>query len=542
MDTTSEGTRSIVACLRCRKQKLKCGGPDKIPCQRCRASNAECVFVPPKALQSKPVSQSDSETRIALLEQRLQLVESQLRAEIQELRNTISSKPDNRESSPTRRRAPLSQTSPEDPSSQNVFPHIEIPAEGVKSPRADVSQLEWDELYSFFLAHCSTTVSVVDEQLFSPPTMIREHPLMSTVICAISARAIKPEKYLQLLAKIDQLITTTFQGPTPDFLTLYAILLYTVWTGRLRLLGYVASIAGEMKLHEAALQLGEEDVEHTEDLVSRARGWFTLCSLDLQINISRPLLTSPFHHAVDNRICAYIDGFTITGNVKGQLQKSQLQISPLPQEVADYLVSQDEEIDRWFHQVVNNTDPLYQSFPKRQDRNRFMVPFAFMKLYINGLAMHGVESAEDLISDPIRLGFIQGALDSASLIIQTQFESEAFRQSFHYTMDYNGTPTYYAISFILKAIPIAHQFVDCKGLLVMLQQAARMFEQAGAIDAANELRIDGEKLAALTQTVVSPEVFNNLETPFPTLFDIPSFFDEMIWDDDFPALGTLPFD
>jgi hypothetical protein len=62
----------------------------------------------------------------------------------------------------------------------------------------------------------------------------------------------------------------------------------------------------------------------------------------------------------------------------------------------------------------------------------------------------------------------------------------------------------------------------------MLQQAARMFEQAGAIDAANELRIDGEKLAALTRTVVSPEIFTNSETPFPTLFDIPSFFDEMV--------------
>ncbi|RAO64684.1 uncharacterized protein BHQ10_000696 [Talaromyces amestolkiae] len=156
--------------------------------------------------------------------------------------------------------------------------------------------------------------------------------------------------------------------------------------------------------------------------------------------------------------------------------------------------------------------------------------------------MHGVELADDLMSDPIRLGFIQRALDSASLIIQTQFESETFRQSFHYTMDYNGTPTYYAIGFILKALPIAHEFVDCKRLLVMLQQAARMFEQAGAIDAANELRTDGERLAALTQTVVSPEVFTNSEAPFPTLFDIPSFFDEMVWDDDFPALGTLPLD
>lgn len=48
--------------------------------------------------------------------------------------------------------------------------------------------------------------------------------------------------------------------------------------------------------------------------------------------------------------------------------------------------------------------------------------------------MHGVELSSDLMSDPIRLGFIQRALDSASLIIQTQFESETFRKSFHYTM------------------------------------------------------------------------------------------------------------
>jgi hypothetical protein len=54
--------------------------------------------------------------------------------------------------------------------------------------------------------------------------------------------------------------------------------------------------------------------------------------------------------------------------------------------------------------------------------------------YINGLAMHGVESAEELLSDPTRIGFIQRALDSASLIIQTQYESEAFRQAFRYTM------------------------------------------------------------------------------------------------------------
>ncbi|OKL58576.1 hypothetical protein UA08_06004 [Talaromyces atroroseus] len=111
-------------------------------------------------------------------------------------------------------------------------------------------------------------------------------------------------------------------------------------------------------------------------------------------------------------------------------------------------------------------------------------------------------------------------------------------------MDYNGSPTYYAISFILKALPVAHGFVDSKRLLTNLQQAAHMFEQAGAIDAANEVRRDGERIAVLTQTVLSPEAFENPagDMPLPALFDIPSFFGEMGWDEDFPALDTFAFD
>lgn len=57
-----------------------------------------------------------------------------------------------------------------------------------------------------------------------------------------------------------------------------------------------------------------------------------------------------------------------------------------------------------------------------------------------------------------------------------------------------------------------------------------MFEQAGAIDAANEIRRDGDRVAALTQTVLSPEVVENpvADTQLPILFDIPSIFDEMV--------------
>ncbi|OQD97180.1 hypothetical protein PENSOL_c013G06366 [Penicillium solitum] len=251
---------------------------------------------------------------------------------------------------------------------------------------------------------------------------------------------------------------------------------------------------------------------------------------------------SPHHRPVDDRIRAYIKGFTITGDLKRQLKSSQLTAKPLLQEVVDLFTSSDELVDQWFHEINNNMHPLYQTFPERQDRNRLLMPFAFMKLYINGLALQGVGSAEDLSSDPARIEFIRRALDSASLIIQTQYESHEFRRSFYYTMDYFCTPTYYAISFIFKALPLAYNFVDSQRLLARVRQAAQMFQQGGSLDAANELRQGVDRIGALTQTVLSPESLENpgAEIPLNVLFDIPSFIDEMAWDDDFPTLGMFP--
>jgi hypothetical protein len=154
--------------------------------------------------------------------------------------------------------------------------------EDINHPSDIVSESEWDELYAFFIANCRTTISVVDDQLFAPAVVIRQHPLISTVICAIASRAIKPGRYFQLVTEADRLVASTFQGPPPDILSLYAILLFALWTGRIRLLGYAASVAVEMRLHEAALQLGEEGAELTENLITRARAWLTLCCLDLQ--------------------------------------------------------------------------------------------------------------------------------------------------------------------------------------------------------------------------------------------------------------------
>ncbi len=123
------------------------------------------------------------------------------------------------------------------------------------------------------------------------------------------------------------------------------------------------------------------------------------------------------------------------------------------------------------------------------------------------------------------MGFIQKAIDSASLLIQTQFESEDFRGGLRYTIvrtkpkspdprsaalfillifsqDYNGTPTYQASGFIMKALGAEYARLDCRKPIAALLQAAQMFEQAGAAEVAAEIRREQERLALLSQTVI----------------------------------------
>jgi hypothetical protein len=82
-----------------------------------------------------------------------------------------------------------------------------------------------------------------------------------------------------------------------------------------------------------------------------------------------------------------------------------------------------------------------------------------------------------------------------------------------------------------------------------------MFEQAGAVDAANDMRQELERLATLTETYMSPETHGSLEAGIPVdgLFDIPNFLDQAVsypfrvcgWQDDRSSLisiGTKTWD
>ncbi|KAJ9151755.1 Fungal transcriptional regulatory protein, N-terminal [Pleurostoma richardsiae] len=553
----AEANRSLSACLRCRRQKLRCGGPGQVPCQRCRASSSECVFIPPKASRTSGSAAPALSDKLALLEKRLDQIEGRHQVELRGMQKTISQ---------LTARFGLSPTEARSTPAQSILTGAERPPPAQTDGQRDtlagaiVEDAEWEQLYAFFYENCRHVTGFVDDQLCSQADVLRQHPLLSTVICVVAARAIKPEKYQEYVSHADELIKNTFSGPSPDLTAVQAIMLLTAWTGRNRLWGYVASIAAEIGLNTAALQLGDDAVAHSALLVERARTWFSLCCFDLVSNLNKPfvinrmrdylpfakkLLSSPFCRPVDHRICAYIDSFTIAADAKSQIPRSRVQEQPMPQEIVELLASFDQRVDRWFYEINNNIEPLYQTFSSKQDRNRFMVPYAVMKVYVNGFALHGVEQGSD-ITDPNRLSCIRKAVDGACLLLRTQFESLDFRRRLRYTIDYNGVTTYYSVNFIINALTAAHKYLDHRKAFLSLRQAAQMFEEAGAVEAANEVRREQDRLVLLTQTVLSPEENQGVTSPSgpeeAALFDIPSFLDAATWDEQFPSLSMYILD
>ncbi|OOF96692.1 hypothetical protein ASPCADRAFT_129766 [Aspergillus carbonarius ITEM 5010] len=541
----ADTSRSLSACLRCRRKKLKCGGPGQNPCQRCRTSRAECVFVSPKPIRSSTLTAGPEDRlsdKLVRLEQRLEAMEARHETQMQQMQST------------------LSQLAALPPVSQPTVAQSEPLSKDDIVARGIVSEAEWEELYDFFYENCRTVVAFMDDQIYQPKGLVRQHPLMSTVMCAIAARAIKPAKYPVYLAEADELVKNTFVGTTPDIQALRAIMLLGALAGRTRLWGYVASLAAELGLNTAALQLGDDNIEHTAILVDRARTWFTLCCFDLTMHLNRPfvinkmreylpfakkLLASPYCQPVDHRICAYIVGFTIPADAKARFPKAQLHLNPLGPANTDLLASFDRSIDEWLYRINNIIEPQYQTFSDKQDRNRFMIPYAFMKIYINGFALHGMEESSEH-PDPNRLAFIQKALHNANLLIRSQFESENLRRQFQYTIDYHGSPTYQAIGFILKAIPATYHYLQCGESVTALHQAAQMFQEAGATKAAREVRRELKTIALLTQTVGSPSEGSSVQDLTAVngtrILDIPTFLDTATWYEPFPMLDLFVLD
>ncbi|KAH8669091.1 hypothetical protein BX600DRAFT_267017 [Xylariales sp. PMI_506] len=541
-----EHSRTVSACLRCRRQKLRCSGPGRIPCERCEKSNSECTFTPPRPTRSSAPAPTNSQlaSRVFRLEQKLDQIGDSNRSDIQDLQRVIAELAAKLESG--RQYVPdevQEHTLSPESFSAGSFHHdqqlrLDIVTKGL------VTKDEWRRLHKFFCEHCTSIVAFLDDQIFQDSDALRGLPFMSTVICLISARAIQPTKYQSLIAEADELTKITFDGPVPDLLTLQAMMLFAAWTGRQRLWGYIASIAAELKLDADAIRLKDDFKEQSRESINRARTWFSLVCFDLVLNHSRPfvisdieeflvlpraLLTSPHGRPVDVRICAYIEGFSIAAMAKKEMRGHDLESDVLSEGVVDLLSTYDGRVDGWFHGINNGIDPLYQTFANRQDRNRFMVAYCFLKIYVNSFSIHVPKLIGGTI-DAKRLPFIQRAVDHAVLLLKTQTLSKSFRQTLPYSLDYNAVTTHYAIMILLKAITAAHNSLNYGSMFVALLQTAQMFEEAGAANIATIIRQQRGKLASITQTQLQPMNVSQMDAGLEEeddLFDIPGLLNKV---------------
>ncbi|ORY86676.1 hypothetical protein BCR35DRAFT_44473 [Leucosporidium creatinivorum] len=121
-----------MACMLCRKQKMKCEGKDKAPCRRCRAAGVECTFeaaapAPPGARKGGAASREWIESRMSGVEGRLKRLETQ-------------------------RTSPSASSSTTDPSSPVVTPSTD-------ALEARIAQLE-AQVYALTMAAASNTTPI----------------------------------------------------------------------------------------------------------------------------------------------------------------------------------------------------------------------------------------------------------------------------------------------------------------------------------------------------------------------------------------------
>lgn len=70
-------------------------------------------------------------------------------------------------------------------------------------------------------------------------------------------------------------------GPTPDLLSLRAMMIYSTWHHANRIWGHAVTLAYELGLHTAALSLDDSAAVQDEEIVNKARTWLSLCVVDL---------------------------------------------------------------------------------------------------------------------------------------------------------------------------------------------------------------------------------------------------------------------
>ncbi|GAA6036456.1 hypothetical protein JCM8097_003516 [Rhodosporidiobolus ruineniae] len=158
--TTAGHPRVATACSFCRKQKMKCEGPNARPCKRCRVANVECIFDDPSAGPAKSTTKIRSNAQAqALLEGRVTDIETRL-DRLEDGRRDLAPLP--------RRASASGSASPAPSTPLNLAPSLPLPPDFSTPPAVDsttalqsrVAQLEAQvQSLHDLLAHLLPTLS-----------------------------------------------------------------------------------------------------------------------------------------------------------------------------------------------------------------------------------------------------------------------------------------------------------------------------------------------------------------------------------------------
>ncbi|KAI9734260.1 MAG: hypothetical protein M1834_002364 [Cirrosporium novae-zelandiae] len=356
-----------------------------------------------------------------------------------------------------------------------------------------ITEAQCSEMFNYFRIHCSDTIAFFDNNV-PPFHVVRGTPLLLAAMCTIGARAARSVLYQPCMAEATSLLNDTIAGPPPSLAALKGIMLIVAWHRYDRLWGYIMSISYELGLHTAALGLKHKS-NQTPVEIDMARTWLTFCCFDLIYNMNRTclinkgeqygdlgpfLLSSPYYHTVDYRIAAYLKLFNIASNAtESFLNLGNDDSRHLPENLGPLLSSFNEKTDEWFYNINNNINPLYQTFSRPQDRNRMLIPYSFVRMYINGFVLHNI-SSEQVVHNPLHLQFIHRAVEAGKLLLRSGLQSASYQSSLKYTIDYSSSPLSLATNFLFKAIVVAHRYIDVPSIVRMLDRVRHMFQEAGA--------------------------------------------------------------
>lgn len=119
--------------------------------------------------------------------------------------------------------------------------------------------------------------------------------------------------------------------------------------------------------------------------------------------------------------------------MKESLTKEVMSVMPLSGHTTDLISSLNSQLDNWFHKVSNEINPVYQTYSVPQDRNRLFIPYAFVRMFVNGPVLHGIE-ANSISGDPAYAQLLERAVEAGKILLRTALQSESYRKSLRYTI------------------------------------------------------------------------------------------------------------